>query len=89
MAGLDGMENKRDPGKRLDLDMYAEGHTLTNVRKLPLNLLDALRLFDKSEIARKGFGDSVVDSYVKLKMESWNDFMSHTSEWERAHTLDC
>ena len=89
MAGLDGMENKRDPGKRLDLDMYAEGHTLTNVRKLPLNLLDALRLFDKSEIARKGFGDAVVDSYVKLKMESWNDFMSHTSEWERAHTLDC
>ena len=89
MAGLDGMENKRDPGKRLDIDMYADGHLLKDAPKLPLNLLDALRLFDKSDIARKGFGDSVVDSYVKLKLESWNDFMSHTSEWERAHTLDC
>ena len=58
-------------------------------QKLPLNLLDALRLFDKSEVARAGFGDDFVDSYVKLKMESWNEFMSHASEWERLHTLDC
>ncbi len=89
MAGLDGMENKRDPGKRLDIDMYAHGHKLEGVPKLPLNLLDALRLFNKSEVVRKGLGDTFVDSYVKLKMESWNDFMRHASEWERAHTLDC
>ena len=89
MAGLDGIANNRDPGERLDIDMYADGHKLQNVRKLPLNLLDALRLFDKSEVARAGFGDAVVDSFVKLKMESWNDFMSHASSWERLHTLDC
>lgn len=89
MAGLDGIENKRDPGERLDINMYAEGHKLQNVRKLPLNLLDALRLFDKSAVARAGFGDAVVDSFVKLKMESWNAFMSHASQWERLHTLDC
>jgi glutamine synthetase type III len=89
MAGLDGIENKRDPGRRLDIDMYADGHKVKNVAKLPLNLLDALRLFDKSKVARKAFGDSFVDSYVKLKMESWNDFMRHATEWERAHTLDC
>lgn len=89
MAGLDGIENRRNPGKRLDIDMYAHGHLVENVAKLPLNLLDALRLFDKSAVARKGFGDSFVDSYVKLKIESWNDFMRHASEWERIHTLDC
>jgi hypothetical protein len=26
VAGLDGIKNKRDPGKRLDIDMYTEGH---------------------------------------------------------------
>ncbi|MDI9850125.1 type III glutamate--ammonia ligase [Rhodoblastus sp. 17X3] len=89
MAGLDGIANQRDPGKRLDIDMYAEGHKIQDAPKLPLNLLDALRLFDKSAVARKGFGHGFVDSYVKLKLESWNDFMSHASEWERVHTLDC
>ena len=29
VAGLDGIKNKRDPGKRLDIDMYAEGHKVT------------------------------------------------------------
>lgn len=89
MAGLDGLANHRDPGKRLDINMYTDGHTLKNVKRLPLNLLDALRLFGKSKIARAGFGDVVVDSYVKLKMEQWNAFMAHASDWERLHTLDC
>ena len=88
MAGLDGVKNARDPGKRLDINMYTDGHKLKNVKKLPLNLLDALRLFDKSKTVRAGLGDAFVDSYVKLKMESWNAFMSHASAWERLHTLD-
>ena len=88
MAGLDGIENGRDPGKRLDINMYTDGHKVKNVKRLPLNLLDALRLFSSSKVARAGFGDAVVDSYTKLKMESWNQFMSHASAWERLHTLD-
>ncbi|MGA7710875.1 MAG: hypothetical protein WCA81_03160, partial [Rhizomicrobium sp.] len=87
--GLDGIANNRDPGERLDIDMYAEGHKLQTARKLPLNLLDALRLMDKSAVIRAGFGDGFVDSYVKLKMQEWNSFMGHASTWERAHTLDC
>lgn len=89
MAGLDGIANKRDPGQRLDIDMYKEGHTLTNVKKLPLNMLDAVRTFDGSAVARAGFGDAFVDSYVKLKMKEWQSFMGHASTWEREHTLDC
>ena len=44
-AGLDGVANKRDPGKPLDINMYTEGHKLKNVRRLPSNLLDAIRVF--------------------------------------------
>ena len=46
-AGLDGVANKRDPGKRLDIDMYADGHKIKGAKKLPLNMLDALRLTEK------------------------------------------
>ena len=69
-AGLDGIAHKRDPGKRVDLDMYAEGHKVRGAKKLPLNLLDALRLFDKSKVLNEAFGREAVQSYVKLKMES-------------------
>ena len=43
VAGMHGIEAKMDPGKRLDIDMYAEGHTVKDAKKLPLNLLDALQ----------------------------------------------
>ncbi|MCX7361821.1 MAG: type III glutamate--ammonia ligase, partial [Alphaproteobacteria bacterium] len=38
-AGFDGISNARDPGKRSDINMYTEGHTLAVGKKLPLNLL--------------------------------------------------
>ncbi len=88
-AGLDGVANKRDPGKRIDLNMYTEQHKLKKVRKLPANLLDAIRLLDASKVARKAFGDEFIDSYVKLKNEEWQRFTRAVTPWERDHTLDC
>jgi len=89
VAGLDGIKNKRDPGKRLDIDMYAEGHTVTNARRLPLNLLDALRAFDQSTVLREGLGDEFSSAYLKLKYDDWNKYARHLTEWERETTLDC
>jgi glutamine synthetase len=88
-AGLDGIAGGRDPGKRLDIDMYAEGARARGRGKLPLNLLDALRAFRKSAILRAGLGSELVDSFVKLKTAEWNDYHTTLSAWERAHTLDC
>jgi glutamine synthetase len=90
VAGLDGIARSIDPGKPLDIDMYAEGHKApADTRKLPLNLLDALRLTDGSKLLRKEFGGEVVDAYVKLKTREWNDYSRHLTDWERANTLDC
>ncbi len=89
VAGMDGLENKRDPGDPSTLNMYEEGHKATNVKMLPNNLLDAIRQFDKNEVMRAGLGDELVDAYVKLKMKDWNEYTNYLSEWEREHTLDC
>jgi glutamine synthetase type III len=88
-AGLDGIDNKRDPGKRLDINMYTDGHTVKGVKKLPLNLLDAIRLTDKSKVLRERLGDGFIDSYVKLKNDEWANFGRHLSSWEVSNTLDC
>ena len=89
MLGLDGVINKRDPGKRLDINMYTEGHKAGKVKKLPLNLLDSIRIFESSKVIREGFGDQFVDSYVKLKNKEWNSYSKNLSQWERDTTLDC
>jgi glutamate---methylamine ligase len=89
VAGLDGIKNKRDPGKRLDINMYTEGHTVTNVRRLPPNLLDALRAFDQDETLREGLGDEFSAAYLKLKYEDWDRYSRHLTDWERETTLDC
>ncbi len=90
VAGLDGIAKNIDPGKPLDIDMYAEGHKAPkDTRKLPLNLLDALRLTAKSDLLRRELGGEFVDSYVKLKMREWDDYSRQLTAWERANTLDC
>ena len=89
VAGLDGIDNKRDPGKRLDIDMYAEGHTVTDAKRLPLNLLDAIRAYESSSILKAGLGEEFSSAYVKLKTNDWNEFTGHLTEWERSKTLDC
>ena len=88
-AGLDGLRNKRDPGKRLDIDMYTEGHTVKDAKQLPLNLLDALRALEKSSVLKSGFGEDVVASYIKLRQAEWNDYAGQLTDWERQTTLDC
>lgn len=88
-AGLDGVENNRSPGAKLDINMYESAGAAGDFRRLPLNLLDALRETAGSEVLRDAFGEDVVAGYVKLKTSEWNDYSRHLSDWERVHTLDC
>ena len=88
-AGLDGVINKRDPGKRLDINMYTEGHKAKGLKKLPLNLLDAIRMTQKGTALKAQLGQPLIDAYCKLKTDEWNNFKSTISQWERDNTLDC
>jgi glutamine synthetase len=83
------MANTRDPGPRLDINMYTEGDRAAKVKKLPLNLLDALRALEASEVLKAQLGEVVVTSYLKLKHHDWNEHCRQLTEWERQTTLDC
>lgn len=87
-AGLDGIQNGREPGKRLDINMYTDGHKVRGAKKLPLNLLDALRALEKSSVLRNALGAPLIDGYVRLKTEEWNAYSRHLTQWERDNTLD-
>jgi glutamine synthetase len=87
-AGLDGIRTQADPGRRHDIDMYQMGHTITDAPKLPLNLLDALREFDKDTTLKSMMGEEFSSAFLKLKHKEWDSYASHFSKWETENTLD-
>jgi glutamine synthetase len=88
-AGMDGIKGKKNPGKRLDINMYTDGHLVKDAKRLPLNLLDALRAFEASATLKAALGAPFVAAYAKLKHAEWNEYAAHLSAWERQATLDC
>ncbi len=74
MAGLDGIENKIDPGDPLDKDIYALGpEELAAVPKVPGSLTEAMNALEKDhEFMLKGdvFTQDVIDTWIEYKREN-------------------
>lgn len=88
-AGLEGVEQQRSPGKRLDVNLYENRSAAEGLSRLPESLADALDALDSHQILRERLGPDFVASYLKLKRREWCDYAAHVSPWEREHTLDC
>ncbi len=91
--GLDGMKNKRNPGKRLDINMYTQGHKLKRVKKLPNSLEQAIKKFSNDTTVKKSIGAKVVSKYVKLKKRELKEFSqvseANKASWMRKNIIDC
>ncbi len=87
-AGLNGIERKIDPGDRSNNNSYTEPSSDKD-KRLPGNLLDALRCLENNTVLAKAMGESFIDSYLKLKYQQWNQYSNHISNWELDNTLNC
>jgi len=73
MAGLDGIQNKIDPGAAMDKDLY--DLPPRELKKIPTvcgSLREALACLDKDRGFLKAggvFNDDFIDSYIELKMQ--------------------
>lgn len=88
-AGLDGLAHHRDPGTRIDGDLYTSAEPARLARPLPDNMLEAIAALETSKVYLDAFGETFVASYLKVKRNEWRLHQSHVSAWERRHTLDC
>jgi glutamine synthetase len=74
MAGLDGIQNKIDPGEPLDKDIYdLSPEELRSVPALPYSLEGALEALedDHDFLTRNDvFTEELIHSYIGYKMES-------------------
>ncbi|HET7328064.1 MAG TPA: glutamine synthetase family protein [Nocardioidaceae bacterium] len=82
-AGLHGIENE------LPLGPAFEGNAYTSDRpQVPHTLREAADLFGQSELARKAFGDDVVEHYLNNAAVELHAFGAAVTDWERTRGFE-
>jgi glutamine synthetase len=96
-AGLEGLNNRTDPGEPLNCNMYTDYKNYSHLKKLPDEIEDSIKELEDSKELKEAFGEDVINSYIKLKKEEIDEFNRQESfnkkdpitDWERKNTLDC
>ena len=78
VAGLDGIENNIEAGD----DIASDKSKLSAKESLPGNLRDALDALLADELIVDALGKELVDIFVTIKENEWNDYMKEVSDWE-------
>ena len=89
-AGLDGIENKIDPGKRNDDNLYEVSEDELRRREigvLPRSLKEAVDCLEADEVIKQALGSEYADYYIQVKNEEWRQYHNTVSEWEADNYL--
>jgi glutamine synthetase len=78
-AGLDGIENRIEPPPCRAGNVYED----PDVPRVPASLPEAIGVFEKSDFARKTFGDDVVGHYAHFARTEQRKFEEIVTCWER------
>ena len=78
-AGLAGVEEGLDCGEEYRGNAYTD----PKLTRLPSSLRDATDLFEGSKLARRVFGDGVVDFYVRHARLEHQSFSDAVTDWEK------
>jgi glutamine synthetase len=88
-AGIDGIENKLDPGEPNSDNLYSIPHDELRARgleTLPSNLLQATMELERDEVIRQALGEArnedYVDYFIRVKQEEWNRYHEQVTPWE-------
>lgn len=83
-AGLDGIENRIEPPAIFQGDLYQA----KDLPRVPPTLREAIVEFEQSDLARKAFGDEVVDHYLHFLKTEQQKFDEVVTCWERARFFE-
>jgi glutamine synthetase len=89
-AGLDGIENKIDPGQANSENLYEmpeEELRRRNIAFLPTTLREAIDCFEQDEVVQEALGKDYAAYYASVKREEWRQYHQSISQWEREQYL--
>ena len=84
-AGLDGIDQKLDPGPPINKNIYKMSHRERRhhrIDELPGNLNEALDELEKDQLVLETLGEHIVKHFVEAKRNEWFDYIKHVSPWE-------
>jgi glutamine synthetase len=85
MAGLDGVENKIDPGEPTTLNLFhlsEEERKEHGIESLPGNLKEALDNMETDTIIRDALGEHVYSDFMRLGRAEWDAYRICVHDWE-------
>lgn len=85
-AGLDGINNKIDPGEPAEFNIY----DLTNeeleekgIKTLPASLWEAYHAFEENEVIRNGLGSHISEKFLESKYAEWDEYRIQVFGYEQ------
>jgi glutamine synthetase len=84
-AGLEGIEEKLNPGEPHTENMYE--YTLDELKArgiqfLPRTLGEAIEAFAADPLSEKVMGKAMYQTYIDYKQREWEEYHNHVSDWE-------
>ena len=89
-AGLDGIENKIDPGEKNNDNLYEvpeEELRRRGIEFLPETLLEAADHLAEDEVVKAALGEEYADYFVEVKKREWHEYHQNVSQWEQDRYL--
>jgi len=84
-AGLDGIENKIDPGAANTANLY-EIDEDELIRRgtafLPTTLREALHCLEEDTVVKEALGTEYADYYIAVKVDEWRRYHQNVTQWE-------
>lgn len=84
-AGLKGIENKMEPPKPVELDIYTmspEERERRGVESLPGNLGHSLSFMEESDLMKEVLGPHLFNTFLHLKYMEFNEYRTQVTNWE-------
>ncbi|PIV39720.1 MAG: glutamine synthetase [Candidatus Omnitrophica bacterium CG02_land_8_20_14_3_00__42_8] len=84
-AGLEGINKKyklAEPANDNIYHMSEEEKEKAGIRSLPEDLLEAIKIAEKSKLIKECIGDKVFEYFIRNKKMEWNEYKAQVSQYE-------
>jgi len=84
-AGLEGMGKKYelpDPANDNIYHMTEEQRERAKIKSLPEDLLEAIKLTEKSELIKKTLGEELFNFFIRNKKMEWDEYKAQVTQYE-------
>ena len=84
-AGLEGIARQyslAEPANDNIYQMSEQQRGRANIKALPEDLLEAIKLTEKSELVRKALGEELFNFFIRNKKMEWDEYKAQVTGYE-------